>query len=152
MSDQQNQNAAGLDALLDGTLDDLEDIPEFRPFPAGAHRCIFSWEQKTVNNHPSIEVKLTAKETVELAKPADDAENKPLVGGETGSVLYMMDNPLGQGKFKEILKALAAHFGSKTTRELLADASGAEVLAVTGLRENKEKTKKYMDIVQIQVV
>ena len=140
-----------MDALLDGTLDDLADIPEFRPFPPGAHKVKFTWEQKEVNKHPAIEVKLTAVETVELAKPADE-ENKALVGGETGSVLYMLDNEIGQGKFKELLKSLAAHYGAKTTRELLADAQGSEVLVVTDLRSNKEKTKSYMDIVKLQVI
>lgn len=140
-----------MDALLDGTLDDLADIPEFRPFPPGAHKVKFNWEQKEVNKHPVIEVKLVAVETVELAKPADE-ENKALVGGETGSVLYMLDNEIGQGKFKELLKSLAAHYGAKTTRELLTDAQGSEVLVVTDLRSNKEKTKSYMDIVKLQVI
>lgn len=141
-----------MDSLLDGTLDDLADLPEFRPFPPGLHRAIFNWEQKVVANHPSIEVKFKAKETIELSKPADDADNKPLVGGEEASVLYMMDNEIGQGSFKEnVLKPLAAHYGAKVTRELLAEAKGAEVMIVTDLRENKEKTKKYMSIVKMEV-
>jgi len=140
-----------MDNLLDGTLDDLADLPEFRPFPPGLHSAVFSWEQKVVNNHPSIEVRLKAKETIELAKPADE-ENKPLVGGEEASVLYMMDNEIGQGSFKEnILKPLAAHFGAKQTRELLKDAQGATVSVVTDLRANKEKTKSYMTIVKLEV-
>ena len=144
-------NEVNLDTLLDGTLDDLADLPEFRNFPPGMHRCTFAWEQKTIKNHPCIEVKLTAKETIELAKPADE-ENKPLVGGEVAGVLYMLDNEVGQGSFKEnILKPLAAHFGAKATRELLNDANGGEVLVVTDLRANKEKTKTYMSIAKLEV-
>lgn len=140
-----------MDALLDGTLDDLADIPEFRTFPPGAHKVKFNWEQRVVNNHPAIEVRLTAVETVELAKPADE-ENKALVGGEVGSVLYMLDNAIGQGKFKELMKSFAAHYGAKSNRELLTDAQGSEVLVVTDLHSNKEKTKSYMDIVKLQVI
>ena len=33
-----------IDNLLDGTLDDLADAPEFKPFPLGAHKIVMKWE------------------------------------------------------------------------------------------------------------
>ena len=35
-----------LDNLLDATLDDLEDLPEFTPFKPGAHKVTASFEEK----------------------------------------------------------------------------------------------------------
>jgi len=144
MSEQVN-----IDSLLDGTLDDLADVPEFKNFPNGAHRATVTFERKEVNKHPSVEVKLTAMETVELTNPTDDT---PLEKGATASVLYMLDNDLGQGKFKEIMKAFAAVHGNKKLTELMEESQNSEVLVVTSQRPNKEKTKMYMDIDTIQLV
>lgn len=139
-----------MDAILDGTLDDLADVPEFKPFPAGTHKAVISFEAKKVNNHPSVEVKLTAIETIELP---DNSGAEPVSPGQEGTVLYMMDNELGQGKFKNLLRELAKHFGEgKTNRQIMEDANKAEVLVVTTLRPNKDKTKMYMDIDSIAVV
>jgi len=37
-----------LDDLLDQTLDDIADLPEFKPYPAGAHRVLVSFNTKEV--------------------------------------------------------------------------------------------------------
>lgn len=138
-----------IDSILDGTLDDLADLPEFKPFPAGTHKAVLTMEQKVVNKHPAIEVKLKALETIEL--PAG-SEAEPVSVGQEGTVLYMLDNELGQGKFKKLLKQLAEHYGEgKTNRQIMEESQNAEVLVVTTLRPNKDKTKMYMDIDSIVV-
>ena len=137
-----------IDSLLDGTLDDLADMPEFKPFPAGTHRVIFNLEYKVVNKHPSYEAKLKAEETMELATASDT----PLAKGAETSVLYMLDNEIGQGQFKKILTSMAAKFGQMSNRELIAEAKNLEVLVVTKCRPNKDKTQMYTDIVELQVL
>lgn len=145
MADIANFN---IDSLLDGTLDDLADIPEFKPYPAGTHKCHISITQKLINKKVAFEVAMKAVETIELANASDT----PLEKGAETSVAYFMDNELGQGQFKAVLASLAAHFGAKSNRELIADAQNLEVLVVTGVRQNKEKTKSYTNIVEIAVV
>lgn len=138
-----------IDNILDGTLDDLADLPEFKPFPVGTHKAVLTMEQKVVNKHPAIEVKLKALETIELPS---GSEAEPVSPGQEGTVLYMLDNELGQGKFKKLLKQLAETYGTdKTNRQIMEEAQNAEVLVVTTLRSNKEKTKQYMDIDSIVV-
>lgn len=146
----QTQTAADfdMDSLLDGTLDDLMDAPEFKPFPAGTHKVTIKIEQKKIGTHPSFEVGMTAIETIELA---DAAKDTPLETGATTSVAYMMDVELGQGKFKKILASLAEHFGPMSNRELIAAAQNAECVVVTTKRQNKEKTQWYTDIVELMV-
>lgn len=138
-----------IDSLLDGTLDDLADAPEFKPFPAGTHKVVVTIVQKKIGTHPAFEVGMKAIETIEL--PAG-SEEVPLVAGATTSVAYMMDNDLGQGNFKKILKSLADHFGAKSNRELISEAQNLEVLVVTKQRMNKDKTQSYTDIVELQVI
>jgi len=137
-----------IDSLLDGTLDDLADAPEFKPFPAGTHKVIITIVQKKIGTHPAFEVGMKAVETLELA----NSEEAPLAAGATTSVAYMMDNDLGQGNFKKILASLAAHFGAKSNRELIAEAQNLEVAVVTKVRPNKDKTQLYTDIVELQVI
>ena len=142
----ENATNLSFDDLLDGTLDDLKDIPEFKPFAAGAHKMTLKFDAtKKINEMPAIEVKLTIIESVELANP----EDTPPAPGDTSNVLYMLkkkddkgvvvDNELAQGQFKELMKALSPAFpDAKSNREIMAAAEGYEVLGVTSIRENKK--------------
>jgi hypothetical protein len=145
MSNELNQNVS-MDDLLDGTLDDLADVPEFKPFPAGAHKVrIFFDATKKINDMPAIEVKLVHVETVELNDPED---TMPAPGDST-NVIYILKkkddkgnvvrNELAEGQFKELLKSLAPGFPEATTnRAIMEAANGFEVLAATSIRENKK--------------
>lgn len=145
MNDTTNFN---LDSLLDGTLDDLADVPEFKPFPAGTHKVTLKLEQKKIGTHPAFEVTMIAEETIELANSSDE----PLAKGATANVAYMLDNEFGQGDFKKLLKAAAERFGQKSNRELIEDLQGAECLVVTKTRQNKDKTQTYTAIVELSVI
>jgi hypothetical protein len=146
------QDNFDVDAMLDGTLDDLADLPEFKPYPAGTHAVVLTIVDKTaaknrVNNHPGFEVKMKAVETLELAS----SDDQPLAPGAETSVLYLLDNPIGQGSFKKLLASAAEHFGTKSNRELIVDLQGATVAVVTRQRQNKDKTQTYTDIVEMKV-
>ena len=143
-----------IDSLLDGTLDDLADVPEFKPFPVGAHRVtIVSWTQKTMDDKKDsskknvmMEMKLKAIETVETAAGSDEVCSP---GQEENLSFFLVHHSspqameIGQGSFKEIMKALAANFGGKSNRELIADSTGAEVLITTSLRKDKSTPPKF---------
>lgn len=141
----ENQN---FDAILDASLDDLADLPEFASFPAGVHRCTVSLTKKEINSKPAIEVKLVAIETVELSKPEED---KPVNAGQVSSAAYFLDNEFGQGAFKKLVAPLAASLGVSSLRELLEQAEGTEVEAVTAFRKNKKTGEEYFDIKKLIV-
>ena len=137
-----------IDSLLDGTLDDLKDLPEFRPWPAGTYRFQFQLEQdkkeKTIYYS-----RMKNLETIELT---DTSEVPVEVGAEAG-VRYDLANEYGQGAFKKILAVLAGHFGAKSNRQLIEDAKAPlEVLGVVKTNTNKKTGKVYNDIVEMQVV
>lgn len=143
-----------MDALLDGTLEDLADKPEFKPFPVGTHRCTVKFLRKTVAGYPAMEFAIKAIETVELKNP----EDSPVKAGDETSTLLFMDHEketvwqLGQGQFKDILSAAANHFGAKANSALLEDINGAEALIVTNVRENKKNGQKYTEVVAVQFI
>lgn len=151
-----------MDDLLDGTLDDLADMPEFKPFAPGAHKMKLNFEQKAVNEIPSIELKLTVIESVELVNP-DDA---PPAVGDTTNVLFMLKkkddngklvrNELAEGQFKNLLAQLAPAFPeAKSNREIMVAAEGFEVLGVTSIRENKKdknNIKRYTSLDSVAII
>ena len=124
------------DSLLDANIDDLADLPEFANFPAGSHRATLSITQKTINNKPMIEVKLTGIETVELSKPEED---KPITAGQVSSALYDLSNEFAQGAFKKLVAPVASALGVSSIRDLIESAEGTEVEAVTAFRKGKAK-------------
>ena len=145
-STQNNAPAFDMNSLLEGTLEGLSDLPEFKPFPAGSHHISILLEQKVVNNHPGFELKMKLIECKELAEPQKDTA--PEAGSET-SVLFLLDNEIGQGQFKKLMQAAAAKFGSKPLKDLIQDTQNAEMLVITRLRENKKNPGNfYTDIVE----
>ena len=136
-------------ALLDSTLDDLADLPEFKVFPAGAHKVsIVSLEPKKIGEHPAWEIRLKLIEHMELTNPSEE----PMITGSECSASYMMDNEFGQGAFKDLCKPLAASTGMGSMRDLKDAVKGLEVIVVTKQRKNKDKTATYLDIKKLEVV
>lgn len=136
---------ASLNSLLDSSIDDLADLPEFQVYPNGVHRVTIKWESKEVNKHPCLELGMTAIETVELANAADT----PLAAGTESSVLFMLDNEFGQGKMKSIMATLAAACGTGSIRETMEASNGMEVQVVTKVRMNKDKSQSYTDVTKV---
>lgn len=137
-----------LAALLDITLDDIEDLPSFENFPVGAHRVKLTLGMKKINEHPSIEAALTYIEAIELV---DDEAVAPKEG-DKASLAYMMDNEFGAGKFKVIAKPLAVALGLTRVPELVEACKDIECVILTGLRTDKnDKTKKYMEIKELVI-
>lgn len=145
---QTEQKAFDLDSLLDGTLDDLADLPEFKPFPVGSYKLALKIEaDKALKN-----VYFTKLKVIEVIELSDSSETPPAVGDES-NVRSDLSNEYGQGEFKKVLGALAAHFGGKTNRELIAIASQEwiEVLAVTKQNVNKKNNAVYTQLVELVV-
>ena len=136
---------ADIDSLLDSSIDDLADLPEFAVFPNGTHNVIINWESKEVNKHPCLELKMKLVETKEMA----DSTAVPLEPGAESSVLYMLDNEFGQGKMKAIMKALGESLGTNSIRETMEASQGMTVDVVCKVRQNKDKSQTYTDVTKV---
>ncbi len=137
-----------IDSLLDSSIDDLADLPEFQVYPNGVHKVIVNFEQKVVNKHPCVELKMAAVETIELADPTKDA---PLLPGTESTVLFMLDNEFGQAKFKAVIKAFATYCGTTSIKDTIEAAQGMEVDVVCKVRQNKDKSQSYTDVTKVLI-
>lgn len=141
--------ALDFDSILDSSIDDLADLPEFGMYPSGAHKVIIKWEQKEVNKHPSMEMKMTMVETVELANPATD---QPVAPGLESSALFMLDNEFGQGVFKRIMKSIAEACGTSKISETIEASQGMEVTVVVTVKpDRKDPTTMRMNVSKVLV-
>jgi hypothetical protein len=142
-------DSIGLDSLLDTVLDDIADLPEFKPFPAGAHRVLCSLDQKVIAGKPAVELALKLVETLELANASDTAPAE----GSTCNVAYFLDNEYGLGNLKIVAVPFAAALGVSTIREAVEQVKDMEAVIITGLRADKtDKEKFYLNIKDIQVI
>ena len=143
-------DTTSIDDLLDCTLDDLEDLPEFKPFPVGAHKVLITLELKTINNKQCVELDMRAVETLELVKPAED---EPIKEGDSTSTAYFMDNEFGRGALKKVSIPLAEALGTGTIRELIDACKDVECIVITTLRKDKNDPDKfYTNIKELSVV
>jgi hypothetical protein len=138
--------------ILDGTLDDLVDLPGFKQPPTGAYACgIVGIEQKKIGEHPAVEAKFVIKAVEEVTEKNVPDDELMLVGDEFG-VAYMLDNDVGVGFFKQLLAPLAEKLGTTKNRETMAAAKGMDILLVVKRTWNKEKEQHYTAIKKIEVL
>ena len=139
--------------LLDGTLDDLADLKKFEPNPVGSYRMGIAWETPANDEFVVVQLKLNTLECIEVPNVAE--ENLPPVGKvatfsmrlqrvDKQPMVWEKDgtpNDQDQGRFKEILLALAPVFnpdGSLSNRGMMEASEGAEVYVTLGVRASKK--------------
>jgi len=149
MSNLNNESI--LDTILDGTLDDLADLPERKPFPAGTHVAKMKLETKEINDKPAVVATFTLVETREMA----NTEEAPPEAGMEAQVAYILikkdgtSNDVSQGLLKKLL-ALAPE--EPTNREKIKALNGATVLMSTSVRPAKDGYAAQMNINEIALV
>lgn len=135
-----------LDSLLDATLDDLDDLPEFKPYVAGTHRVLATFSTKEINNKVVFALDFVYVDCIELAD-TQEAEPKQ---GDTAGAIFMMDNKWGSGNFKMCAAPFYEALGLSNNRQLLEQVQSIECAIVTSIRVDKnDPDKKYLDIKQI---
>jgi len=131
-----------LASLLDGTLDDLADRPEFLPFVQGAHTVKLT----LIQDEKKSSVLYAACTLIETLEQADPNET-PMEPGTKFRARMDLSNKFGQGDIKMILAAAATVFNERSVSKLIESlkTEGMECSVVTENRTNKDKV--YTSIV-----
>lgn len=138
-----------LDNLLDSTLDDLEDLPSFAPFSAGAHKVLATFGTKEINGKSAVTLDFKMIESLELANPQDTMPKE----GDSAGTMFMLDNEFGRGNLKKAAAPFAEMVGSSGLRAIVEGVQDVECVVITSLRKDKnDPDKKYLQIKEIQVV
>lgn len=139
-------------SILNGSLDDIEDLPGFNVFPSGAYHVLLAkgLVQKGIGEHPAVELEMTCAEVIELADPTQ-ADQAPKVG-DTCSTAFMLDNEIGRGKLKEVFKAIAAKTGSTSNAANMQAAAGLTCKVVIKKTHDADKDRDYCNLISFAVV
>lgn len=145
--------ADGAASILDGTLDELSDLPGFKVPPTGAYAVsIVSNEIKTVGSHKdTVEAKFKIVDIMEITEKDVAEADAPLPGDEF-NVLFMTDNDTGAGFLKEYLKVLGPVVGTTKTREILELSKNLNLIVVVKRTLNKETERHNVNLKKIEVV
>lgn len=109
-----------MDDLLDRSIDDLKDLPEFKVPETGVYKLSVTVGAKFINDKPAIECNYVVRETVELA----DATATPAMPGDKFSVAFFLKDKdgqpseMGEGRMKEFAAPFETHFGEKHLKTL----------------------------------
>lgn len=150
---------AAFDSILDGTLDDIEDLPSFAAWPTGAYRALLpeGFKQKIIKDKPAYTLKLKNLEVLEVSDPVE-AEEAPKEQDET-EVMFGLDTETGRGFFKEAIKPFLDFLGLPPNQpgavRAAVDASkGVEVVAVMKRRSVTKdgETKLYPSLVKLEIL
>jgi hypothetical protein len=140
---------------LDASLDDIADLPTFKAFPSGAYIVTLEkgMESKKIGEHPAIDMPMTLKEVAEVTeKDVDESElPKP---GDIANIAFMLDNNVGAGKLKEVLKPIGEHLAiSGPISAIIAQTKGLELLVILKRTKDKDNAeRKYNSIVKVSVI
>jgi hypothetical protein len=150
------EDTMNMDSLLDETLDDLEDLPEFKPYPAGAHQCLATFSTKEINGNAAIELGFKLVETLEFANPqeATNENGEPSTKqGDTASTMFMLNNEFGRGNLKKCATPFGEALGLPTIRDIVNEVQDIECVILTSIRTDKnDKDKHYLNVKEIQVL
>lgn len=138
-----------LNNLLNVTLDDLADLPSFKPFAPGAHRVLATFGQKEVGGKVAVTLDFKLIETLELADPQDEMPKE----GDTSNTMFMLDNEFGQGNLKKCATPFGVALNLSTLRDIVEQVKDVECIIITSVRTDKnEPDKKYLQVKEIDVV
>ena len=128
------------DVILDETLDDLADLPEFKPYPNGAHVATLTLEIIPAKDKKPQYYKASFKyvQAAELENPTDVSPNP---GDQFSIFLHTKKkdgtpNEIGQGQLKVLAGPIGEKLGLRSVREICeATKSGIQVMIVTKTRK-----------------
>lgn len=149
-----SENTVFDDSLLDVDLDDLEDLPEFKNFPAGINTALLKISKKVINNKPAVEFAMVGIESIELSDPTAE----PIQAGDSCSSLFFLDSEFGRGALKKVLRDISKTFGTSNLLVIcnaFAEGGeyeqGLEVTVTSSITKSKKNGAEYMNIKNITV-
>lgn len=151
---EQQKKLSEMTSLLDGTLDDIADLPGFIQLPTGAYKVALEegFRNRIITSegkdHPAIDLPMTVKEIIELGNPEQAAEVKV---GDVATLVWMMDNETGKGFFKEAIRPVYSFLNAKSYNEAMQNSKGIEVIVVVVRTHNKEKARDFMQLKKLTI-
>jgi hypothetical protein len=136
-----------MDDILDRSIDDLADLPEFKIPPTGMYKFEVSAAGKMINDKPAIEINVTIKETIELADAETPASELAKEGDKFSIAFFMRNkdgttNEFAEGRLKAFAAPFQQHFGESNIKTLLKAHLKSSVLVTGKITKKARKDDK----------
>jgi hypothetical protein len=151
-----DQTLLDLDAMLDNTLDNIEDAPDFLTPPAGEYvlQCIdANIDKYETKREPGIE-KQRMKLTYSIVETISVAGNEPPAPDNSRFTETFMATEQGLGYFKKRIKEImgASDVTGVTLKDMMNSVKGSTFKARLSIRKTTGKDGTEYENLQIRVV
>lgn len=138
------------DSLLDKSIDDLADLPEFKVPDTGVYKLSVVCDTKEINNKPAVTARLTVREVVELVDSTIPEEQRAKAG-DSFDLMFLLKNDAGEdmeiswGRLKEFAQPFQAHFNEGHLGKLLRGplAQSVDITAKVVKKQRKDDKEKF---------
>lgn len=147
-----------IDALLDASMDDLDDLPPTGVPPSGHYNLTTTFSIETIGdeNKEVIMAKYIVDAVNELKDPDEASEIQPKQEFAEFFHITKKDgspNTFGIGKLKQRLSPYVDRVGSKNIRELIAGVNDFHIAATLKRTQNKKNEDQYnVDIKDVVIL
>jgi hypothetical protein len=148
-SNNGNGSSFNFDDLLDKSIDDLADLPEFKVPETGIYGLSVKLETKEINNKPAVVCKYTVRNVVELADSSIPEEQHAKAGDGFDEAYILKDNDgkdseIAWGRLKQFLQPFEVHFGEKLISALVKRlADPVSITAKVTKKPRKDDKEKF---------
>ncbi len=139
---------ADLDALMNASMDDIEDLPPVGVPPTGHYSLQVSASRETSENSGNEYIKFsyTVEAVNEVKNPEE--EKQAAVGQKFSQIFspFKKDgtiNEFGIGFLKEACAPFAQHFGTQNMGETIAQIDKVTVAASLVRKQNKKEADRF---------
>lgn len=148
-----------LDDILDKSIDDLKDLPEFKSPHTGIYKLSMTAQGKMIAEKPAVEFNFLVKECVSLEDDTLEETERSKAGDKFGVAIFLRNedgtvNEIGEGRMKEMMAPLVKHFGAATVKACIREHLNAPVdvtCKVTRKERKKDKGKFDAQISELVV-
>lgn len=161
MAASENNNALSmLDDILDKSIDDLADLPEFKAPHEGVYGLRVSVEMKVINEKPAFIAHFVVNDCKELANAAEVPESEISKAGDKFDIAFIVKdkdgnkNEIAEGFFKKFMAPFHAHYNEKSIKVLITGplAEGVDITAKVSRKKRRGEEEKYDPVVDHIVV
>lgn len=136
-------------SFLDKSIDDIDDLPGFEVPVNGIYTLKFSTQVKIVKDRDCVEANFEVIECNEQNDPNETA-TKP---GTKFSMLFQLGNEIAEGKMKELVMPIAAHFEERNMLKLVTETCKDLIISakVSRRADKEDKEKFYANVTNVVI-
>lgn len=145
-----NQAHDAMFDILDQSIDDLADLPEFKVPDTGMYRLAVTAEPKPINDKPAVVAKFRVINLIELADDSIPEEERAKENDKFDIPFILRDkegnkSEIAEGRMKEFLAPFSAHFEEKNNKALIMNHLNSEVIITAKItkKQRKDDADKY---------